>query len=85
MNLAFSYSGLLPRQKTFKPEDVLIEKWGDITSGNGGWIEHIPIVLEDVDSSIFSDGRQRFIDQVLFDIQAGFIDPAVTPPAPIGN
>jgi hypothetical protein len=67
------------------PEQVLYQKWRQIISNEGGWVEAIPIVLEDVNQSLFSEGKQRFIEKILLDIQSGYIDTAVTPPAPIGN
>jgi hypothetical protein len=68
-----------------KPEEILIEKWDEITSGEGGWVVEIPLRLEDLNQSLISEGKQRLIDEILIDIQTGHVDPAVTPPAPIGE
>lgn len=67
------------------PEQVLFERWEQIISNEGGWTQAIPIAVEDVNQSLFSEGKQRFIDKVLLDLESGYIDPAVTPPAPVGN
>jgi hypothetical protein len=67
------------------PEQVLSKKWEHLLSYEGGWVEDIPIVLDDVNQTLFSDGRQRFFEKIFQDVQSGYIDPAVTPPAPIGN
>lgn len=67
------------------PEQVLFDRWEQIISNEGGWTQAIPIVLEDVNQSLFSEGKQRFIAKLLLDIESGYIEPAVTPPAPIGN
>lgn len=67
------------------PEVIILENWDAISSGQGGWIELIPISIEDVNQSLLSEGKLRFIREVLIDIQEGYISPAVTPPALIDN
>lgn len=65
----------------FAPELVIAEKWEEIVSMEGGWSLSIPLILDDINPTLFSQGRQDFVNRTLSDLLSGLIDPAVTPPA----
>jgi hypothetical protein len=62
------------------PELVLESRWDDVLNNDGGWVESIPIVLEDINNELLSEGKQRFFEQILFDVYAGFVEPSVISP-----
>lgn len=62
------------------PELVLESRWDETVNDNGGWIEPIPIVLENINNELLSEGKQKFFEQILFDVFAGFIEPSVSLP-----
>jgi hypothetical protein len=55
------------------PEQVLETHWDDLVFGKGGWIEEIPIVLDDINESLFSPGRQALVQEMVEDLVNGFI------------
>jgi len=64
------------------PEISLLEKWDAILQENGGWRTEIPLLVEDVNQELLSIGRLQSIEKMIVDLQAGFIDPSVTPISP---
>lgn len=62
------------------PELVLESRWDDVLNNDGGWVEPIPIILEDVNNELLSEGKQRFFEKLLFDVLAGFVEPSVISP-----
>jgi hypothetical protein len=57
----------------FAPEKIIQEHWNEIVQGDSGWTEEIPIVLEDVNESILSIGKQNWIQEVINDVLHGFV------------
>jgi hypothetical protein len=62
----------------FTPEEPLKEHWQETLSSQGGWVEPIPFRLEDINETIFSEGRQRWVSYVLDDLVDGYIDTGVS-------
>ncbi len=57
-----------------------IEKaWPDLVAGKGGQAVQSPLGLADVDPALLSPGKQRLVQQVLDDLQAGRIATGVSP------
>jgi len=53
--------------------------WPQLIAGQGGITVQSPLGLSDVDPSLLSPGKQRLVQQVLDDLQAGRIDMGSTP------
>lgn len=53
--------------------------WSQLAAGQGGITVQSPLGLSDVDPNLLSPGRQRLVQQVLDDLQAGRIDIGSTP------
>jgi hypothetical protein len=53
--------------------------WPDLMAGKGGVDLGLPMGLTAVNPDLFSPGRQRLAEQVLSDLQEGFIDTGVDP------
>jgi hypothetical protein len=51
----------------------------DLLAGHGGQTLPSPLYLTDVNSDLLSVGKQRLAQQVLGELQAGLINPGVTP------
>jgi len=62
------------------PELVLESRWNDVVNNDGGWVEPIPITLEDINNELLSEGKQRFFEKLLFDVLAGFVEPSAISP-----
>jgi hypothetical protein len=66
------------------PEVNVEAHWNDLISESGGWVEEMPIVLEDINESIMSIGKQRWIQEVIDDVIRGYIgtgfEPEITSP-----
>jgi hypothetical protein len=60
------------------PELIIRERWADLMDGRGGWMEDSPIVIENVNEMLFSQGRQRWVEETLEDLMDGFIEPGDT-------
>ena len=45
----------------------------------GGQNLSTPLFLTDINPDLLSEGKQRLVEEVLSDLQAGFIDPDVSP------
>jgi len=60
---------------TIQPDEMkAIEKaWPDLMGGKGGQTVQSPLGLGDVDPALLSPGKQRLVQQVLDDLQAGRI------------
>lgn len=48
--------------------------WPEFVAGVDGQSVTVPITISDVNSSLLSSGKQRFVEEVLVDVQAGFIE-----------
>jgi hypothetical protein len=53
--------------------------WPQLLAGQGGITVQSPLGLSDVDPELLSPGKQRLVQQVLDDLQAGRIDIGATP------
>jgi len=53
--------------------------WPQLLAGQGGVTVQSPLGLSDVDPNLLSPGKQRLVQQVLDDLQAGRIDIGITP------
>ena len=49
--------------------------WPQLVSGQGGLAVQSPLGLSDIDPLLLSPGRQRLVEQMLQDLQAGFVAP----------
>jgi len=49
--------------------------WPQLVSGQGGLAVQSPLGLSDIDPLLLSPGRQRLVEQMLQDLQAGFVVP----------
>lgn len=61
------------------PEKILAARWNDLISNQGGWVEEIPIQLENINEDLFSVGKQNWVDEMLNDLVGGFIDTGYSP------
>ena len=66
---------------TIQPDIIkaIQNAWPDLASGKGGVTVQSPLGLSDIDSSLLSPGKQRLVEQVLNDLQAGLINTGVNP------
>ncbi len=51
----------------------------ELVAGNGGQVLETPLVLQDVNPSLLSEGKQNLVQEILDGLQNGTIDPGVTP------
>jgi hypothetical protein len=51
----------------------------ELVAGQGGQNLTTPLLLADINPDLLTEGKQRLVEEVLSDLQAGFIDPGVTP------
>jgi len=51
----------------------------DLVAGLGGQNIPTPLFLTDINPNLLTDGKLRLVEQVLADLQAGYIDPGVSP------
>ena len=49
--------------------------WPQLVSGQGGLAVQSPLGLSDIDPLLLSPGKQRLVEQMLQDLQAGFVAP----------
>ena len=66
---------------TIQPDEVkaIGNAWPDLVAGKGGQNVQSPLGLADLDPTVVTPGKQRLVQQVLDDIQAGRIATGVTP------
>jgi hypothetical protein len=66
---------------TIQPDIIkaIQNAWPDLSSGKGGNAVQSPLGLSDIDPSLLSPGKQRLVEQVLNDLQAGLISTGVNP------
>jgi hypothetical protein len=75
-------AGLRPRWvASVQPDPVpaLERMWPELVAGNGGLVEPMPVGYREANPAIFTPGRQRLVDEMLQDLQAGLIDTGVDP------
>jgi hypothetical protein len=51
----------------------------DLVAGQGGQNLSTPLLLTDINPDLLTEGKQRLVEEVLNDLQAGFIDLGVNP------
>ncbi len=61
------------------PASALSNLWPDLLAGKGGASLPMPIVMTDIQSDLFSPGRQRVAQQTLDDLIGGWILPGTAP------
>jgi hypothetical protein len=66
---------------SIRPQDIpAIQRiFPDLAAGRGGQSLATPLLLTDINPDLLSEGKQRLVEEVLNDLQAGFIDPWVKP------
>ena len=62
---------------TIQPDVIKAIKiaWPQLVSGQGGLAVQSPLGLSDIDPLLLSPGKQRLVEQMLQDLQAGFVVP----------
>jgi hypothetical protein len=62
---------------TIQPDVVkaIQNAWPQLLSGQGGIAVQSPLGLSDIDPSLLSAGKQRLVEQMLDDLQSGFVTP----------
>jgi hypothetical protein len=58
---------------------ALRQVWPRLLSGEGGIALNVPLTLADRNPDLFSPGRQAFVEKMLADLLAGYIDTGVNP------
>ena len=62
---------------TIQPDVIkaIQDAWPQLISGQGGLTVQSPLGLSDIDPSLLSPGKQRLVEQMLNDLQAGYVSP----------
>jgi hypothetical protein len=62
---------------TIQPDVVkaIQNAWPQLISGQGGVTVQSPLGLSDIDPSLLSPGKQRLVEQMLQDLQSGYVSP----------
>ena len=61
------------------PSEALVEIWESLLNGEGGISRPTPLVLEDINRTWLSEGKERLAMAVMQDIFDGFLDTGVDP------
>ncbi len=61
----------------FAPEIALEENWDEIVYGESNISLPLPIILDNVNPTLVSHGREIWVQHMLDDLIAGFIDTGV--------
>lgn len=56
-------------------ESVYLQYWPQLLNGEMGVIIPLPATLSDINPNLLTPGKQRLVEEVLADLQGGFIDP----------
>lgn len=66
---------------SLKPEWILAiqQIFPELLKGQGGQLLPVPFSMTDINSSLFSEGKQRLVQETLDDLQAGYISTGVNP------
>jgi hypothetical protein len=66
---------------TIQPDIIkaIQNAWPGLMSGQGGVTVQSPLGLADVDASILTPGKQRDVERVLSELQAGLISTGANP------
>jgi hypothetical protein len=62
-----------------RPAEALAAAFPDLLAGRGGQAFPTPLALTDVNPEILTEGKQRLVQQVLDDLQAGYISTGINP------
>ncbi len=62
-----------------RPADALSAAFPALLTGQGGQEFPTPLALTDVNPEILTEGKQRLVQQVLDDLQAGYISTGIAP------
>lgn len=62
-----------------RPADALAQAFPALLAGQGGQIFVTPLALTDVNPDLLTEGKQRLVQQLLEDLQAGYVSTGVTP------
>jgi predicted small lipoprotein YifL len=62
-----------------EPSAALETLWSELLSGVGGQELEMPVGYSNVNSAVFTPGRQQLVDRMLVDLLSGLIDPGVDP------
>jgi len=60
-------------------KDTLEQNWENLLSGQSGYNLGSPLVLMDINESLFSPGKQEYVNRLFEDLLNGFIDTGVSP------
>jgi hypothetical protein len=58
----------------FAPETKIRDHWEDLVNQNGGWVEEVPIILDNVNGVLFSVGKQDWVQEIIDDVVGGYIE-----------
>jgi hypothetical protein len=61
------------------PVTAVQELWPALLDGQGGKSVALTVELKDVNPQLVSPGRQQLVEEMLLDLQAGYIDTGVDP------
>jgi len=61
------------------PAEAVEQVWAALLEGQGGQSISLSLVLQDVNPQLVSPGRQRLVEEMLAELQAGYIDTGVDP------
>jgi len=61
------------------PGEALKTIWPDLISWKGGAKVDLPLAFTHINQAVFSPGRQQYVNEMLADLLAGFIDTGVDP------
>jgi hypothetical protein len=56
-------------------EAVFLQYWPQLLAGETGVLLPLPVQLSDIQSDLLTPGKQRLVEEVFADLQAGLIDP----------
>lgn len=62
-----------------RPADALADAFPALLTGQGGQAFVTPLALTDINPEILTEGKQRLVQQVLDDLQAGYISTGINP------
>lgn len=63
-------------------DGIYLEYWPLLLEGETGQALPLRVSLADINPELFSPGKQRMAEELLTDLEAGYIDTGVTPEAP---
>jgi hypothetical protein len=64
----------------FSPLEAFYQFWPDFVVGTDGEMVDVPLTIANINPDLFSLGRQRLVEEMLTQVQAGAVDLGVTAP-----